>query len=428
MERHGAQGTGWCVAGGGLVLLAASWIASQFELASAMDVAALRVGLSGGGLLVGLGVFLLVGFHDGATSGALASTSSFGEATLSREWARGASSEDAVRALMRAFDEWLELTPRDASVWNSFDQFAREMLGKHAGSKKVRCFAVRAGEERLRSLSSCVHDAAALSSARSGILGHVATTGRAYDATDESLGEMVHRLAENDPERWRLAWPVRSEGRTIGIIAVGAVDENSPGATASAATVLVCLEFYWRHLDVCARLRTARSTDRVTGVLTREEFFTTATAAVEESNRQQEPVVITALMLEGLRGLDDQGLWELRDALVQGVGQRLLRKLRNDDVVGRLSDDRFVFLMRRLDSALGRLIAKHVAEEVRAEIAGQEQFSGRVGVRLGLAGSGLGAATLDDLLASAWGAVDAARQRGEEMFSDARPAGGDHED
>lgn len=426
MNSDAGRGPGWWLAAGGALLLAASYVASLFHSASVIDATALRVGASSGSLLLGLGVFYLVGFHGGHpshTRGGVVRV--FGSSVISAP-RRDDEAWSAVQELFRAFNENLSHASDRQGLWSAFDQFAREMLARYADTQKVRCFTLREGEDRLRSLSSHGDESAA-PSARAGILGHVATSGRAYWSDDRSLGDKVHSLAQDESERWAAAWPVRAEGRTVGVIAAGEVR----GETTRAAAVFQCLEFLWRHLELHDHLRTARSTDNATGVLTREEFFSKAAAAIEESNQQHEPIVVTALMLEGLRGLDDKGLWRVRDALVPGVGGRLLEKLRSDDLVGRLSDDRFVILMRRLDSALGRLIAKQLAGDLKAEIARHDDFAGRINVRLGLAGSGLRQASLDDLLTSAWRSVDSARNRGVELNSDA-PGGvspGDkHED
>ncbi len=423
MRCTATRGTGLWLLGGGLVLLAASYGASRTAPVSAIDASALHVGMSGGSLLLGVGLLLLVGFQGGsgpARSDALKP----GQPEVPN--APCGRTDDVATDLAREFDEWLDRAAAGEDAWNAFDQFVREMLGRHAGAQGVRCFAVEPKTRRLRSLSAPgAEDAGGAEGEAAGPLARAIADGIPYFAQDRRPGGDAN--AVQDPRR-AVVWPVVGERAVIGLITIGAVEPGGAESLARTSAVLTQLTLLWRFVALRARLETARVIDRATGVLTRDEFFAKAREALDESAGQGEPVAVAALMLEGLRGLDDRGLWAVRDALVEEVGRALLAKLRSDDVVGRLSDDRFVFLMRRIDTTLGRLIAGNIMEDVRARIAQRPEFDGRVGVRLGLVGGSLPPPGLDALLATAWRAVEQARSRGELLHAHTgapRAAGGD---
>ena len=158
----------------------------------------------------------------------------------------------------------------------------------------------------------------------------------------------------------------------------------------------------------------------------RERGRGAATGALTASYAENEPVVSVVLALEGLRRLDDVGRWGDRDKLVENIGQVINRRIRTDDVIGRFSDDRFVLLLRRLDSGLGRLIASKIQAAVRTEIAKLGELGAGLRVRIGLTGSGFAKEPLESLLARAFDAVDHARKQGVELYTDLAGSPAEH--
>ena len=142
-----------------------------------------------------------------------------------------------------------------------------------------------------------------------------------------------------------------------------------------------------------SQLGVAETTDKASGLLTRGDFFALATEALAAAYAENEPVVATVLVL-------------------------INRRIRTDDVIGRFADDRFVLLLRRLDSGLGRLIAMKVQAAVRAEIAKLGELGAGLNVRIGLTGSGFAKEPLEKLLARAFDAVDHARRQGLDIDTD----------
>jgi GGDEF domain-containing protein len=205
------------------------------------------------------------------------------------------------------------------------------------------------------------------------------------------------------------------------MVAVGKLPSGTPLDRDRCQTIGPLLTLFWEHVSAVERLRSAERIDKGSGVLTRIDFFDIAGRALADSYRHNEPVVVAVLALEGIRRLDDVGLWKQRDALVEALGQLLVQRVRADDIVGRFSDDRFVVLLRRLDGGLGRLIAEKVVATAQHYIAGLGDAPGPVRVRAGLTSSGFEQPSLETLLAGASETVEQARSQDVPLCSELGP-------
>lgn len=322
-----------------------------------------------------------------------------------------------LRDLIQRFLSWCAEEPPRKSDWSAFDQLVREMLAEHFEVGRVRCFHVEPREQKLCALSSAPQ-ASDTRGARDGILGHVAVTGTEYFAYDPAQGELLAQLAGNGAETWDWVIPIRRGGLAIGLIAVGKLANHAVLTSEFRRDLIRLLSLAWEMVSYRSQLGVAETTDKASGLLTRGDFFALATEALAAAYAENEPVVATVLVLEGLRRLDDAGRWTDRDRLVENIGQLINRRIRTDDVIGRFADDRFVLLLRRLDSGLGRLIAMKVQAAVRAEIAKLGELGAGLNVRIGLTGSGFAKEPLEKLLARAFDAVDHARKQGLDIYTD----------
>jgi GGDEF domain-containing protein len=360
-----------------------------------------------------------------------------------------------TQRICAAFQEWLtarQSSPslsRSRSTWASFDQLVRETLGEHLGATRVRCYHVQPDCATLQPISNTGRaPTAGAPSAHEGLLGHVATTGREFADDDAAHGPLVDDLAAATDEAWTWIWPVRDGNATIGLIAVGQLNDAALELQYAAKSnfalqrdlrqsVGPLLSLCWQHVTSLERLHLVRRTDRASGVLTRNDFFDLAGQALDDSYSNNEPVVLAVLALEGLRRLDDTHCWGERDELIERLGQAIADRTRSDDLVGRFADDRFVVLLRRLDSGLGRLIAEKMlasANDCITELgrAGTRPGPGPdqpappalVRLRAGLAGSGLARPPLRELLGNAMDAVEHARKAGVAIGTDLPPAAG----
>jgi GGDEF domain-containing protein len=322
-----------------------------------------------------------------------------------------ARSSAPVGQIGAAFLEWLLECDELEDTWTAFDQLVRETLTEHLLVTRVRCYHVPPGADVLQTISQASQAAAAGGpSLRDGILGHVATTGREFVWDDPAHGPLVHALATRSDDEWAWVWPVRQKGGTRGIVAVGHAHDPLALTVDVRQAVGALISLCWEHVTCLERLRSVQRTDQASGVLTRNDFFTLAGHALADSYQANEPVVVAVFALEGLRGLDDTGQWLERDQLVVQVGQAVSRRTRSDDLVGRFADDRFVVLLRRLDSGLGRIIAEKMLAAAGECLTHLDAVRERVRVRVGLAGTGFARPTLPQLLSAAMHAVEQARR------------------
>lgn len=366
----------------------------------------------------------------------------------------GNGSLDAVSNAITEFDDWLERHRFSTDAWPAFDEFLRNLLYRHCGATHTRPYRILSEGDSLvplRAIEST--DPEELPSARKGILGHVATTGRPFYATDESQGELVLALAANtkNPPVWCFA--VRQGARSIGLVSVGqladcgtgpldpmgqgqglqSVGSGGPASRALMRTFERLTGQFWTTLREVCRGRCAAKTDAVSGMMTREAFLDEARRAASQSYAHGEPVAIAVIAVEGLRTLLDQGKWDLADDVVSEVSAALRDRLRPDDLLGRFDDARFLLMLRRVDSELASLIATQLVERLAQLLtvnqapardpmglgAGLQSLrSGDIGIRCGVSGSGTGSPSVTQLVAEAVALSQRAREKETLVVSD----------
>ncbi len=356
---------------------------------------------------------------------------------------------------------WLREHEDTETLWPALDQLLREVLVEWLGAARVRCYEVLAGSDQLRPLSQRQPAGWALKAgdpqpesalprpgspsgnetnawagsapyAREGLFSRVIATRSEYFAPRRSPPSPPARPDGDAAEHYEWVFPVErlpaagQQPAVVGLVAVGSFRGPVPPSRAQRQAVSRLVGMLWNYVDCRTRLHIVGQTDRATGVLTRGDFFVMAQEALRQSYRHNEPAVAAVLSLEGLRGLDDHGLWQQRDALVENVARLVCSRLRSDDVAGRFSDDRFALLLRRLDSGLGRLIIEKLVSAIDEFLASRTcgATPAPIRVRAGLAGSGLREVSLATLLVSAIEAADLARRLDRPVCSDLDPPAG----
>ena len=343
--------------------------------------------------------------------------------------------EELLDSMITDFSQWIESEAGQRSYSDppdnsAFDQFVRTTLRERLGATGVRVYEISLDGERLEPLTRENHSSGTsalesetgegdgLFSARAGLVGHTVTTGYVHIAGDPVQGAFLRELAEmnyeKDPtsklatrtppqsvaqQHWAWLLPLRMAKCTCVLVAIQQVKVSVVNERVLAEAVRNVLQLCWRQIGLSRTLWRFMHTDRQSGMLNRTELLSRIEETARSSMREGEPLMVLALAVEGLRRLDDTGRWSQRDLLVQRLGQVLRQKVRSDDLLGRFSDDRFVVVLRRLDSALGTLVAENLIETMRSSILDiQEQAggggspgAGTVSLRLraGLAGSGL---------------------------------------
>jgi len=332
-------------------------------------------------------------------------------------------SEQCLSSIASDFFAWVETDAGPshdlAPNWPAYDQFVRQVLRERLGAAGARVFNVPADGTRLEPMTTTPDPAAGPPPLRDGLIGHVLTTGCTYVAGDDQQGELVRGLEARDPAGWTWLLPLQVSGQPRALVALGRVDPRWAGEVGMANGVRALLQLFWAYVQGQQALQTCRHTDASSGILHRAELLARLHDAAADSARDGEPLMVLAIGVEGLRRMDDSGLWSQRDELIRRLGQLLRNKVRSDDVLGRFSDDRFVVVLRRLDSALGRLIAEKLLDSIRTQVLAAEPFAAAgLGVRGSLAGSGMQAVDGKALLERALGLLEYGRRERLALTSD----------
>lgn len=326
---------------------------------------------------------------------------------------------DRVSAAFDQFDDWLENHRRDADPWLHFDEFIRMIAYQCCRATHVRPYRLSPENEQLVPLRAAkpLEDVRNIS-ARQGIVGHVATTGRSYLAQDARQGELVQRLAEASADRPAWCFAITQGPRRLGVIYVGRLDippqQHAPLLRATEQLI----SFFWSTLLETTTNQSVAAHDPVSGLLNRKTFLEQAAQSLEESYHLGEPVAAAVIALEHLRTLNDSGRWEVADQLVHEAGRVLRQKMRADDRLGRFDDSRFVVLLRRVDSDLASLIIAQIMTRMSTLCADTPRWRAAIGVRCGLVGSGTETPELRALLSGALTQCRRARTEGLAIATD----------
>ncbi len=300
---------------------------------------------------------------------------------------------ESLCAAIEQFDDWLEDHRNDADPWPEFGEFVRGVLYRCCGAVHVRFYRILSEGDELVPIREadpfCEPD---WRSARVGLVGHVATTGRSYLASDSSQGELITRLAKESDEPLAWVFAIARGARKIGVATIGQVHPHCARSQDQPAMVrsIECLvSLFWNSLVEACRGRSAGTRDPVSGLLTRESFFASADHSLQQAYRQGEPVVVAIIALEQLRHLSDTGRWEVADELVREVSTLMQRKVRSDDKIGRFDGTRFLLLLRRVDSHLATLILDQLMLRMASLCADPSRWGVSVQARCGVSGSGM---------------------------------------
>lgn len=348
----------WSMTCGGLGVLVARQVLTLVGITASADQLGFAIGAVAGYALLGAGVWMAL-----RTTQQSPPQINFAPAISAAPPPPPPPQEvdETDRAVEAALD-WLARHDDSAELWRPFDQLARELLAQRTGAERVRVWRCEKETGHLIALATSQSEPC------DGILGHVAATGREYFAFDADCGALLHELAAGGTERFEWVFPVLEGADVVGVVAAGkaSVSRATPARRLAARRLLALL---WMLTQRSEQLRISRVTDKASGMLTRADFFVEASRAAAESISLNEPTIAAVIAIEGLRGLDDCGRWHERDEIVEAISRSLMRRVRAEDVAGRFSDDRFVLLLRRLDTGLGRLVVEKFVAAVQETLA-----------------------------------------------------------
>lgn len=318
------------------------------------------------------------------------------------------SLQDELRRALRGFHDWMAELDQEQPPWPSFDSHLRELLGDLTGAKRVRCYDLNVAGE-LAPLNGADPGQGNSASLDDALVNHVLVTERRFFSHSPTSGEMIRELAAGSDKPYAWVVPIRSRYRTCGLITAEGFRDNAVLESRLDLAADLAEEF-WAHLIKAEGLRLASQIDRPSGVMDRVEILSVLDQTVERCYAENEPVVMLALTVEGIRSMDDGGYWETRNGVVKIIGKTMRDRLRHDDVIGRFSDDRFIGVLRRVDVSLANLIAHKIVAAADRELRAEFPET-TLTLRAGLAGSGLRQVPPQELLLEAFEAINEARSQ-----------------
>ncbi len=154
--------------------------------------------------------------------------------------------------------------------------------------------------------------------------------------------------------------------------------------------------------------RHASLSDPLTGIGNRRSFIDAGQALLHRGRLRGEPVALLLCDLDFFKRLNDTFGHQAGDRALIDFGQVIARRMRRQDVFGRIGGEEFACLLADADA----LVAREVAERIRAEFAAMPfAEQGRLSVSIGVATT-TSRYELDELLAQADRALYVAKAAG----------------
>ena len=128
--------------------------------------------------------------------------------------------------------------------------------------------------------------------------------------------------------------------------------------------------------------RHASLSDPLTGIGNRRSFIDAGQALLQRGRLRGEPVALLLCDLDFFKRLNDTFGHQAGDRALIDFGQVIARRMRRQDVFGRIGGEEFACLLADADA----LVAREVAERIRAEFAAMPfAEQGRLSVSIGVA-------------------------------------------
>ncbi|HAA91862.1 MAG: hypothetical protein CMM48_04995 [Rhodospirillaceae bacterium] len=126
-----------------------------------------------------------------------------------------------------------------------------------------------------------------------------------------------------------------------------------------------CMRYVMARVDAEAKIRRAAFYDELTGLANRRLLIDKMKSAFERAKRRESEVSIMLIDLNGFKPVNDDHGHEAGDAVLAGIGKRLMSAVRKTDIAARWGGDEFIVV---LEDFKERGNATMVAEKVMTAI------------------------------------------------------------
>ena len=132
-----------------------------------------------------------------------------------------------------------------------------------------------------------------------------------------------------------------------------------------------------RSQSYLARIEQLAYTDPLTGIANRRRVEESVDTAAWEARLSGQALALMFVDLNGFKAINDQLGHGAGDELLILTAQRLQRRLRHSDILGRYGGDEFLIALTGLEPAAARAHAETVAEELAAAVAAPTELRGQ---------------------------------------------------
>ncbi|WP_206996908.1 putative bifunctional diguanylate cyclase/phosphodiesterase [Trinickia mobilis] len=199
-----------------------------------------------------------------------------------------------------------------------------------------------------------------------GLIGEVFSSGEARWVTDVNRDQSLLRreCAIEIGLRGAFAFPVRGDGRVIGVLEFFSRFSRQPDASlpAISRTLGAQIGQFIQRRRSDERIRYLASYDQHTGLLNRTSFNERLRQAIARAQRDKQQVALLFIDLDGFKRINDTLGHDAGDALLRQFSQRLRGCFRATDAVARLGGDEFAVLV--LDYGGDAEVLAHLARKV----------------------------------------------------------------
>ncbi len=162
------------------------------------------------------------------------------------------------------------------------------------------------------------------------------------------------------------------------------------------------------------------TTDSLTGLYNRRQFFRLGEDELERARRYRHPICVLMVDIDHFKDINDTRGHAVGDQVLCTIAKRMLAGLRRSDIAGRYGGEEFAMVLPETDAAAAAAV---VGERLRASVAGSpvDTSAGplRVSVSIGVAAVRIGQETLLDALSRADTALYAAKHAGRNLVMSA---------
>lgn len=200
----------------------------------------------------------------------------------------------------------------------------------------------------------------------------------------------------------------------------------------STMVVTVASQYYRRSLErrefegqvaqrrLLAEVQQMATTDSLTGLYNRRQFFRLGEDELERARRYRHPICVMMVDIDHFKAINDNYGHTIGDQVLCAIAKRMLGGLRRSDVAGRYGGEEFAMVLPETDATAAAAV---VGERLRSAVACQPIDTAEgalpVSISVGVAAVRTGAETLLDALSRADAALYAAKRAGRNLVMSA---------